>query len=220
MSVFQKIILFLKARYAPRGARVTFSQYGEDIVMKDILKKNGIQNISYIDIGAHHPYFGNNTFLLYKAGGKGVLVEPNANLSNLIKRVRPRDICLNVGAGGEAGEVDFYEFSQSTRSTFSKQQADEHAHVSGQKARIEKKPIVSLDSIIVKYFEGEAPSVVSIDAEGLDKEILTSFSWSKRPKIFCVEISDGDREIETLMKMKGYELKARMFQNGIFVDNK
>lgn len=213
-----RIIPFLKARFAPRGARISFSQYGEDLIMKDMLTKKGMKEFSYIDIGAHNPIFGNNTYLLCKNGGRGVLVEPNGELCALIRKKRGRDICLNAGAGKTDGEADFYSFAQSTRSTFSKEQADEHQKQTGQIPKIEKKKIVSLDLIIRTHFAEKEVSLVSIDAEGLDVEIISGFSFQKRPHLFCVESAEGDSRVDTLMIEKGYKKVAQIFQNAIFVD--
>jgi len=219
-SFIQRIWPFLKARFAPRGARISFSQYGEDLIIKDILKKDGVEEITYIDIGTHHPYFGNNTYLLYKSGGRGVLVEPNSEMCEVIKKKRPKDICLNMGVGAQDGEADFYEFEQSTRSTFSKIDAEEQEKKTGQKPKIIKQKNISLNSIIEKYFNNKDISLVSIDAEGLDFDILSGFSFSKRPKVFCVESNEKDKRVENLMKDRGYSLVAQIFQNAIFVDKK
>lgn len=217
MKFFKRGFRFLKARYAPRGARLSFSAAGEDIVMSDILKKYAVkEGFLYIDIGAHHPIFGNNTYLFHRKGGKGVLVEPNRDLCNTIESKRPRDICVNAGAGGKDGEADFFVFPQSTRSTFSKEQAAAWEKSSGQKAKIERHAILSLSTIIEKYCGGKTPDIVSIDAEGLDADILSGFSFAKRPKIFCVE--NQDKNMISLMEKNTYRLAAHVFQNAIFVD--
>ncbi len=219
-SFIQRVWPFIKARFAPRGARISFSQYGEDLIIEDILKKEGIKEITYIDIGTHHPYFGNNTYLFYKSGGRGVLVEPNSEMCDVIKNKRPKDICLNAGVGARDGEADFYEFTQSTRDTFSKIDAEEQEKRVGEKAKIKKREIISLNTIVDKYFEDKNISLVSIDAEGLDYEILSNFNFSKRPKVFCVESNNEDKKVEDLMHGKGYECVAKIFQNAIFVDKK
>jgi len=218
MNYLNKLWDFIKARYAPRGARQAFAQYGEDLIIKDILKKKGIKEATYIDIGTHHPFFGNNTYLLYLRGGRGVLVEPNEEMCRVIKSKRPKDICLNVGAGKINGEADFYEFEQSTRSTFSKEQALENERETGQKSNIKKQKIISLNTIAEKYFKDRDISLISIDAEGLDFDVLSGFNFSQRPKVFCVEVSEDDKRVQNLLESKGYKLVAQVFQNAIFVD--
>ncbi len=222
----KKIIPYIKARYAPRGARQTFSTCGEDLIMSDMLDEFSIDKPHYIDIGAHHPVFGNNTYLMYKKGGTGVLVEPNPVLGKLINKKRPKDTCLNVGAGKEDGEADFFAFKRDTRSTFSTQQAGEWESYSGQKPEIMKHTIISLDSIINKYFFDIPLDIISIDAEGYDVEILAGFSWQKRPKLVCVESvirrnengDSRDKKIYDLFENNNYKLEVQTRNNSIFVD--
>ena len=218
--LLQRIMPFMKARFAPKGARISFSQYGEDLIIKNILKKEGIKDITYIDIGTHHPYFGNNTYLFYKSGGKGVLVEPNSEMCKVIENKRPRDICLNAGAGSQDGEADFYEFKQSTRNTFSKANAEEQEKRVGENSEVKKRKIIPLNTIVDEYFKDKDISFVSIDAEGLDFDILSSFNFSKRPKVFCIESNTEDHRVDNFMKEKGYKCVAQIFQNAIFVDKK
>lgn len=193
--------------------------------MSDTLRKSGITKPLYVDIGAHHPIFANNTYLLYRQGGRGILVEPNKELCYVIQNTRPRDVCLNAGVGGHDSEEEFFSFPRSTRSTFSKVQAEAWQRESEERPTIEKKPIYSLDTIINTHCD-RVPDVVSIDAEGLDIEILSGFSWTRRPKIFCIESAvydDGgikhvDSELASLMKQHDYTLVAKVLCNDIFVD--
>lgn len=227
MNFLYKLFNFLKSRYAPRGARQTFSACGEDLIISDILKEFGIHRATYVDIGTHHPVFGNNTYLLYRKGGNGVLLEPNPKLCELIRRKRPRDIILNAGAGRMDGKAEFFIFKRDTRSTFSPLQAREWERESGQKPRMENHKIFSLDSIIDQNFKGTAPDVVSIDAEGYDVEILSGFSFKKRPKLICVESvvrDDGeadprDIKIYEIFKRKEYKLGVQTRNNSIFIDS-
>jgi len=228
-SFFAKIIPFLKARYAPRGARQTYATCAEDLMVMDILKELGVrEGVIYVDIGAHHPIFGNNTYLAYRDGGSGVLVEPNEDLCTIIKTKRPRDICLNVGAGRETKEVEFYAFEKrTTRSTFSKEQAHEWQQSSGQVPVVQKKKIVSLDGIL-NVLGDRVPDFVSIDAEGYDIEILSGFTWSKRPKLFCIECmwregqnhtkDERDQKIYEIMKQNDYLIEAQTRNNTLFID--
>lgn len=86
--------------------KISFSQCGEDLIvsliLKDVMNAN---RISYLDIGCNHPYRLNNTAILRKKFEvrKGILIEPNPNIVNLIKRKRKKDICLNIGVGSRGG---------------------------------------------------------------------------------------------------------------------
>jgi len=227
-KTFRRVYKFLKNRYTPRGAQISFSQSGEDIIISEALKVFNINQPSYIDIGGHHPIFGNNTYLLYKQGCRGVIVEPNTKLQNEYSVKRSRDTFIIAGAGGYDSEQNFYSFERSTRNTFSKEQADEWTAASGQKPQIETLSILSLNTIISKYFLGKAPSLVTIDAEGLDFEILNGFDWSTKPSVLCIETLNHaeyktgsitrNQNIYNLLRSKGYIVFAETPANTIFID--
>jgi FkbM family methyltransferase len=213
-----KIFEFLKRRYAPRGAYQSFVHTGEDLVVEQALLSFGQKKISYIDIGCHHPIFGNITYLFYKKGGSGVVVEPNKNLCSEIKKKRNRDICIEGGIGKAGGQADFYAFKRDTRSTFSKNQAVEWKKNSGQDYETRSIPLFSLDSIAEKYFKEKSPDFISIDTEGYEEEILSGFSWNIRPKVFCIESAGRKEALASLFKSKNYAIYAETPANTIFVD--
>ena len=53
-----------------KNSKKSYSQTGEDIIIKTALADLGISKPSYLDIGAHHPYYLNNTALFYKQGSQ------------------------------------------------------------------------------------------------------------------------------------------------------
>jgi len=224
-----KLINFLRNRYAPRGAKLSFSQAGEDLIMSYALSILGISNPTYIDIGGHHPVFGNNTYLFYHQNGRGIVVEPIESLCQLIRNKRPEDTCVPAGAGKSDGQASFYNFPQNTRSTFSSVQAVLWSKQSGQKASVSQIPIYSLDTLIERYLNNRCPDLVSIDAEGYDFQILSGFSFKYRPKFFCVEtlanteqdqLPTRNTDIYALFKKNNYHSYAETPANTIFADSK
>lgn len=215
------VLNWLKARYAPRDAKMSFSSSGEDLIMEYFLTKLGRKKIAYIDIGAHHPIRGNNTYLFYRTGSKGVLIEPNLNLARQIEDVRPLDQCVNAGVSSQDGEAAFYSFRKDSRNTFSEREARAWEISSGDTAMVSKMPLISLDTLIKTYFT-VTPDLVSLDTEGLEADILKAFSWSFTPAVFCVEVvsSSGGRrddEISSIMREHGYIEVARTLANSIFL---
>src|SRR5258705_5903293 len=81
----------------------SFSQSGEDLIIKFIFNALGIDKPSYIAIGAHHPYFLNNTAIFYESGSRGINIEPNDENIILFNRYRKQDINLNIGIAQETG---------------------------------------------------------------------------------------------------------------------
>ena len=211
---------------SPPGAR-SFAQCGEDIVVAWILLQLEIPQRTYLDIGAHDPVLRNNTYLFYLMGGRGVLVEPNVALFKKLRTVRPGDTVLSAGIGvASEEEADYYLMTEPTWNTFSKEEAEHQQKITNGKVVIEdviKMPLININEVMATYFT-EAPSFVSIDAEGLHQAILTSIDFARfRPKVICVETlvsgtNETIPEIPKFMDSQGYVDRGGSFVNTIFVD--
>lgn len=206
-----------------------FSQCGEDLIIASILQMLSIQKPTYLDIGAFLPIRSNNTYLLYLAGGHGVLVEPNVDLTDELRRVRPRDTTLPIGIGFSDKEetLDYFRLNVPQLNTFDKERADEMVK-RGEAKLIEvvKTRLVPVNQIFAEHFAGSAPDCLSIDVEGLDFLILKSIDFAKhRPKVICVEAGTPvgqnlSPEILDFMKSKEYAVRGMTYANAIFLDNK
>ena len=166
----------MKKRYAPHDACLSFSQSGEDIIIKEILKRFDIKKPTYIDIGAYHPFFGNNTYLFYSRGSNGVIAEPNNHLCEIIRKKERR---IYVFAKDREEKIPWVFFSRLSKTLEEKyflgKKALEWEKTSGQKVEKIAIEIFSLNTVISNYFSNSAPDLVSIDAEGYDKEIMSGF---------------------------------------------
>jgi FkbM family methyltransferase len=217
------------------GARLkftksSFAEQGEDLIVESICAHLNIPLRTYLDIGAYDPIVGSNTYLFYGKGCRGVLVEPNPALCDMLKRYRPRDTVLNVGIGSsDQTSADYYILADANGdlnhlNTFSKEEADRIVALGGGRriSRIAKMPLVNINRVMHERFHG-APDFVSIDTEGLDLDILKSLDFNRfRPAVVCAEAGpspEGMKIIE-LMGSKGYSIKGYTFVNTIFVDER
>jgi FkbM family methyltransferase len=206
------------------SAQKSYAQGQEDVIVASLLQRLGIDQPSYLDIGAYHPVELSNTYLFYQRGCRGVCVEPDPSLAAEIMRQRPRDVCLNVGVGvDQTAAADFYVMSDRAFNTFSKVDA-EKCQASG-RARIERimsTPMRTINSIIEECFPA-APNFVSMDVEGLDLAILRTFDFAlSQPEVFCVETlsyteAKKPGDILDLMIAHGYFVYADTVNNTIFV---
>lgn len=206
----------------------SYSQCGEDRIAKFIFDTLHIPAPCYLDIGAHHPHYLNNTTLFYAAGGHGVNVEPDPALIADFSEKRPRDVNLNIGIGEKEGTLPFFVMNVRTLNTFSESEARQ-LEQSG-KFRIEQVlqiPLRSVNTVLEEQFGKDAPDFVSLDVEGLDLQILQSFDFSRwKPKVICVEtITYSDHreghkipEIAALLHDCGYFSFADTYVNTLFVD--
>ena len=225
-SGWPRIAAYLRLR-AGIYYRKSWSQCGEDLILRYLFDLLHIPRPSYIDIGAHHPWRYSNTYLFYRQGARGVSVEPDPSLHAALRRWRRHDVNLNVGIGPRAAEMDFYVMSERTLNTFSAAEARNYVEQHGLHVVETKRIRVQTFAQTVDAHMGRAPDLVSLDVEGLDLDILRSIDFSRyRPHAFCVETisyASGDgsgiknADIHALMLGNGYMLHADTYINSIYV---
>jgi hypothetical protein len=204
---------------------ISYAQYGEDVILRQIFDRLvGIPKPTYIDIGAHDPIVNNNSYLFYRGGSHGVLVEPNPDFTDLLKKTRPRDVVLDVGIGASAADelVDYYVMwdGKGQLNTFSPEVAKER-HV----RKVIKRKLVNVNKILGEYFPKGGPDLFSTDTEGYDLTILKTLDFDRfRPRVICVETMNDTGELERpiidLLESKGYEIRGGTWVNTIFVDRR
>ena len=206
----------------------SYSQCGEDIIVDYIFRLRGVEQPSFIDIGAHHPFSLNNTARFYDRGCRGVNIEPNPAAIQLFDQYRREDINLNIGISNEGGKADFFMMEDPTLSTFSEAERDKmvsHGQRVTGKTEVEMMP---LPTVIEQFCRGSFPDFMSLDVEGMELPILRSIDFDKHsPKIICVEIADyspigaGRRrtELADMLKDRGYYEYANTNLNAILVQN-
>ena len=188
-------------------SQLSYSQFGEDLILSQLFYRLDIKHPTYLDIGANEPKFISNTYYFYQRGSNGVLIEPNPYLYNKLKKQRPNDIVVNCGLGfSEDKEADFYIFPNYANglNTFSKTEADHWQHI-GMKGtgkipleKVIKMPLKTIQSILDDYFSNTHLNFISLDVEGLDLDILKGIPFNKyKPDVICVETLKYDDKQQT-----------------------
>ena len=201
----------------------SYSAAGEDrLVLSWLSTVYGLapSEIRYCDIGANHPRNLSNTFAMYQRGARGLLVEPDPQLADLLRKNRPRDIVLNVGAAfDERRSAKLKRFNSSVFNTFSDAQADLITSSSknwrpDQLQDIQSEVEIQLVHVNDILSQGDALHFLSIDAEGVDLPILQAIDFNVfRPKMICIEASAN---FDPILKPYGYEMTARTPDNVIY----
>lgn len=231
---FANVVRYIKIKIGERAykegwypqAKVSFSQCGEDLIIKFLFDSMGNSTPSYIDIGAHHPEVLSNTALFYYNGSRGVNIEPDPILFGAFQLERKLDINLNIGISDQIGELDFYVISYRALNTFSKTAAEQAEKEGHRIDSVIKMQVDTLPHIITKYCKGRFPDILTLDVEGLDYEILNTIKYKEDcPTVICVETISYSRSgkgekntqlIEFLMS-NGYLIYADTKINTIFV---
>ena len=222
-----------KPQYA-FGNVVSSSQSGEDMIIAYILDALRIpfNECTYLDLGANHAKAMSNSYMLYRFGARGVLVEANPNLISELKKERRGDLILNNCVTiDKSASLTFYIMSGDGLSTSDYNRVQEVININPNiyiEDKIDVKAI-TIDDIFKNYFS-EVPMLVNIDIEGIELEILKQFDLKRRrPLIFVVEtvpyscdfkILQKDQDIIHFMETMGYVEYAFTGINSIFVDSK
>ena len=169
---------FLKSKFKPRLA---YSHWGVDLIITKLLnsKNKGI----YIDVGCHHPFLNNHSYLLYKSGWVGINIDIDYNSIDMFNFFRKKDVNIQTAVTDHKGEVDlFFYHNRAAKNTISKE--------FGSDAK-EKKKINSdtLNNIIENSkFKNSKIDFVSIDVEGNEMNVLKGFNLKKyKPKLILLE---------------------------------
>lgn len=217
------------------GAHLSYSQFGEDLILEYLFSELGIKHPTYIDIGANDPRIGNNTYKFYIKGSTGVLIEPNPDLISKLRKVRPYDTILNIGLGTQNSitECEYFKFPAwaSGLNTFSKENAEywkSIGHKDFGKIGYEKVipiKLYSVNDILKQYFSDFYPNFISLDVEGLDLDILKSIDFQFcKSEVICVETMGYDHhqntykrnDIIAYLQSMSYQIFADTRVNTIF----
>ncbi len=205
--------------------RVSYAQAGEDLILALIFESLGVAHPVYLDIGANHPRRFSNTYLFYRWGGRGVLVEPDPGLVPRLRRARPRDLTLGVGIAPQPGQLEFFRMSEPVLNTFSREEAESLASQGHRIVARVTVPVITIGEALAHCLR--TPDLISLDIEGMDEAVLASLDFVRyRPLVLCIETitysTTGEGRklsgILELMRENGYMNFADTHINTIFVD--
>jgi FkbM family methyltransferase len=177
---------------------------------------------TYIDIGAGYPIRGSNSYLFYKRGWSGLIIEPILTSIITFKLFRPRDKVLNSLVGEVTGKQVFFQLEPYEYSTTDSEIAKEMQRKP--EVKLVRKNFINqirLDSLQIEM-NPMNPSFLSIDVEGADLQVLRSIDWAKtRPRVICVE-EWADRvnplvNVTSFLEGQGYSLEMNLSPSLIFV---
>ncbi|SFM12965.1 methyltransferase, FkbM family [Paenibacillus sp. 1_12] len=210
----------------------TYAQSGEDSIAAYILHVLGIpyEEIVYVDLGANHARELSNTYFFYSKGAKGVLVEANSALIPELQFYRHRDTILNKCVDVVTGnKIDFYVLNGDGLSTSDYEEAQRFCEINPSLEIIRKNVVETISyNRIVEDYLGKSPTILSIDIEGKDMDILQSIDFENhRPLIIITEMISYDiklnyttknTEVSEFLKNRDYNEYAFTGINSIFLD--
>ena len=229
MQILRWILLLLKRGafrdiyYVFRYARVSYSQFGEDLVAFHTLgQKPGF----YVDAGAFHPVYLSNTYLLHKSGWRGVNIDASEKTIEIFKRLRPGDINLHAALSDEERDIDFCTFGDISGVNYiveAGSQAHNTITTAPPQARTRMRTKTLRQLLDAHLPDGTKIDLLTVDCEGQDLNVLRSNDWSKhRPRMILIEdwLDEAQSEVVAFCRDKGYRLIATCHLTRVFLSEK
>ncbi len=195
------------------------SQSGEDKILAYIFTVLGvdIKKEFYLDLGANHAKELSNTYMFYKLGMRGVLVEANPSLIPELRFYRSEDIVINKCVASEGGKnIRFYVMNGDGLSCPDRNSIDEAIRINPT-LRIENEievESITVNEIVEKYFV-KPPLFVNVDIEGTEEEILRNYDYERYAPL-CIIVERIDYSLSIATKKRNDDIDLIMRENGYF----
>jgi FkbM family methyltransferase len=190
------------------GWFTSYSLNFEDVILHRLFSSTLIG--LYVDVGAGHPRFENDTFALYHKGWHGINIEPNDEFHSALVQERPRDINLQVVLSDSSdGTVTYYKISGSGLSTCDVEQARAY-QVAGRDILQRELPVTTLSGILTEAAVGHI-NILKVDVEGFEEKVLNGNDWERfRPDVVVVDATYPESPVRrstnilSSMEQRGY----------------
>jgi FkbM family methyltransferase len=190
------------------GPFTSYSLNFEDVILHRLFP--GTENGFYVDVGAGHPRFENDTFSLYRRGWRGINIEPNQGFHAALMEERPRDTNIRTVLSDSFGDVcTYHELDGSGLSTCNAEQAAAYQAI-GLDVVKRKFPAKTLSSILSAAGVMDI-NILKVDVEGFEEKVLAGNDWERfRPDVVLIEATYPENPIRRptnipiFLKERGY----------------
>ncbi len=189
----------------------SYSQSGEDLLLWEYFgaRPDGF----FVEVGANHPTKCSQTWLFEQRGWKGILVEPIARNSELLRQHRPgsRVFQCALGAPEQRGRARLNVAAGNDG------WSGLHLNDGVVVDRTEEVEVRTLDDVLA---EAGNPKLdfVSIDVEGMELQVLRGFDLARhRPAVLLVEDHLQHLEVHRHLVRHAYRVVKRTGENNWYV---
>lgn len=218
----------------PSWIHESYSQCYEDVIICGELNAYQLRNnttlnsnnLTYVEIGANHPFSTSSTFLISKRfNTSGILVEPNPELANALRNYRPNDKVIEAAVvDNDEEEISFFLCEENEISSVDENFVAVWSGATKSYPGVQEKITVKTTRVndLLSEVSDKEVVILFIDVEGLDLRILKDIDFSTyKPYIIVIEPSEAyapgttDSMID-YMNENGYRLFSSNFVNLLF----
>lgn len=197
------ILAVSKLVFSKRQSRRYYSQWGEDCVITEFFgrkKKVGF----YVDVGCYHPKKHSNTFLLYKRGWRGILVDLEPSKIIACRISRPGDTSILAAVSDQRKTVSIFAPKRfSVMATIKHQQEGDPLI-----GRIETSTLTSI--IDGTRFKDRRIDLLSVDVEGADLEVVRGLDFKRYEPALVV----GESHLKSIDQILRSPFHLELTKNG------
>jgi len=197
----------------------SYSLEGDDRIALSLLRSYvhsfGKEEIFYLDIGCNDPIAGNNSFLFYQLGFRGVCIDPLSQHKHTFRNVRPRDNFINAAVSPISRTVKLTVFDDATASSC------DYATVARytEKFKVEGEMLIealSIDEILAAIAPNKILTIplVSIDIEGGEYAVIESMLCYSAHKYELIVVEDKLFNLNSFDHRSAAPLYSLMLSHG------
>jgi FkbM family methyltransferase len=174
----------------------------------------GARHGFFVEVGANRPRHASQTWHLEQLGWRGVLVEPQPDLAEDLRRARSAQV---FAVACSSPENTGRRMRLHVAGALSSLDRDRMAP-GAQAERVIDVPVRTLDEILREARAPAALDFLSVDVEGHELEVLRGFDFGHwRPRLLLLEDHVGSLDKHRFVKAAGYRLVRRVENNGWYV---
>ena len=168
----------------------------------------------FVEVGAFEPQKHSQSFHLEQAGWTGILVEPQPDLADRLRRERKARVyevaCSSPDRAGTRMEL----YIAGGCSSF-----DRNLMITGiEAAKVVDVPVQTLDGVLTDACAPQPIDFLSVDVEGHELEVLSGFDFARwRPRLILLEDHVTNLDKHIFLLRHGYALMRRTGLNGWYV---
>src|SRR5262245_36761136 len=191
--------------------RISYSQFGEDLVVRSHFADFDNSTGRFIDVGAFHPFKFSNTMLLSKLGWQGINVDCDPVKIDRFEKLRPRDQNICAAVAEAPRDMVWLEYAYGVTNRLADPQEENLLSACDERPlKVTPVRVTTLSDIIERSnFRGQHFHYLNVDCEGQDLSVLKGLDFSRySPELITVEAlsKTAQTELTAFLECFGYQL--------------